>query len=103
MLSILPFTATYWNDRATLSDVGREAAARMLADALADVADTGRWSNHGDGVIGADVDGFEVIVSVQDDYTVSIARYDENGEDIEAEEDDIPYDVDAIRDALAAL
>jgi hypothetical protein len=77
--------------------------ALALAIALADVADIGRWTSHGDGVIGADVDGFEVIVSVQEDGTVSVARYDESGEDIEAEEDDIPYDVDAVRAAIEAL
>ena len=77
--------------------------ALSLAIALADVADTGRWTHHGDGVIGADVDGFEVIVSVQEDGTVSVARYDESGEDIEAEEDDIPYDVEAVRAAIEAL
>lgn len=102
MLTILPFTATYWNDRATLSDVGREAAARMLAEALADFGLSTR--DCAEGVLcGVSDDGCEVIVSVQDDYTVSVARYDENGEDIEAEADDIPYDVDAVRDALAAL
>lgn len=102
MLSILPFTATHWNDRATLSDAGRETAARMLADALADVGLSTR--DCAEGVLcGMLDDGRELIVSVQDDYTVSVARYDESGEDIEAEEDDIPYDVDAVRAAIEAL
>lgn len=82
----------------TLDQMDRNALS--LAIALADVA---HWTHHGDGVIGADVDGYEVIVSVQEDGTVSIARYDESGEEIEAEADDVDYDADAVRAALAAL
>ena len=59
--------------------------------------------HHGDGVIGADHEGREVIVSVQEDGTVSIALYTDDGEEIEDTIDDVDYDARAVLDAIGRL
>jgi len=59
--------------------------------------------HHGDGVIGADHEGREVIVSVQDDGTVSVALYTDDGEEVEAVADDLDYDARVVLDAIARL
>ena len=59
--------------------------------------------HHGDGVIGADYEGREVIMSVQDDGTVSVALYTDDGEEIEDTVDELDYDARVVLDAIARL
>jgi len=82
--------------------------AQMDHNALALAVDIERLTGyvpvrHGDGVIGADYEGREVIVSVQDDGTVSVALYTDDGEEIEAVADELDYDARAVLDAIARL
>lgn len=77
--------------------------AASLALALADLSEVGRWRDHGDGVIGTDIGGYEYVVAIQDDGAVCVARYDGGGERIDETIDDVAYDVDAVRAAIASL
>lgn len=69
-------------------------AAIALAIALSDVAN---WTSYGYGVIGADVDGRDLIVAVQEDGSITVCRWADGNEYVEGTVDVGRYDVDAVR------
>ena len=101
MLNILPsYSPIHYRDCATLSDAGRAAAAYALWEALELEHPV---CNYGDGVLGTEVNGHEVTITVEEDCTVSVAVWAEDGSDIHFEMDDIHPNVDTIRDAVENL
>lgn len=83
-----------------LSDTERDTLADTL---VAGLRAEGHFAKaHGDGAFAFDYDGFEISGAVQDDGSVSLLRYDDDGEPA-ADVDDVPCVVAAVIDAARTL
>ena len=83
-----------------LSDTTRALIADTLVAHLRDAGYSA--TAHGDGAFGFDFDGFEISGAVQDDCTVSLLRYDDDGEP-DADVDDVGVSALAILQAARSL